>query len=700
MRIPHLGGVNPTFGQRGPDRVTPLNLDTRFVDQGQEALGNLARTVGGIAQDMQQDRMREADALARAKAANAVLDDEISAGSIAEDIGRQVAEGNLGWADAEAEAQRRLDEREPPAVEGLDPAGMEAFNGRLRANREQVLGRVRTVADSGRRMAFRTEFDASLDKLGKLAGDPAADIDKINAQAEAFAPLAAQAGVDAATIANRVQAFKDRNWTNQATSRLINGRDDAAALAQLERDLADPEGYYAGRLDTEKRNGLLSQVLTAKGRLETRAQVDADKAEATAERALKEFERNLAGDFGLPDDVAAPLIQEASGGTPEQRERLQGLIALENEFRGVRYAAPQEQAAFLAGKRAEYQANGATPQQAANLQRMERATEATAKLLRESPLQHMAQATGRPVEPLDLSGLMTGEPGRLSFQIGERAAMLESWRGRMGNQTGTALLLPQESEALTSTLERVTPAVATRLFGSLSKAIPDRATYLAVLGQVGVKGAVPATAGALFPTNPQLAERIIAGHAALNPAEGVPKFKLPPAADLAAINSTLGPAFAGRDQALASARAAIEAAYAGESIAAGDYSGEINPERLRKVMTEVVGKPVEINGASVLPPLGLAENDFRDAVDDSWSKLVAAGLQPNVSTELDDYLLRGAGGDSYLVMAPNGTYLMDAEQNPVRLRVDPRFKAAAPAPLAASGMADPFGMRRVIEGEQ
>ncbi|WP_353094297.1 hypothetical protein, partial [Methylibium sp.] len=174
MRIPHLGGVNPTFGQRGPDRVTPLNLDTRFVDQGQEALGNLARTVGGIAQDMQQDRMREADALARAKAANAVLDDEIGAGTIAEDIGRQVAEGNLGWADAEAEAARRLDEREAPTVEGLDPAGMEAFQGRLRANREQVLGRVRTVADSGRRMAFRTEFDASLDKLGKLAGDPAA----------------------------------------------------------------------------------------------------------------------------------------------------------------------------------------------------------------------------------------------------------------------------------------------------------------------------------------------------------------------------------------------------------------------------------------------------------------------------------------------------------------------------------------------
>ncbi|WP_353094187.1 hypothetical protein, partial [Methylibium sp.] len=556
--------------------------------------------------------------------------------------------------------------------------------GRLRANREQVLGRVRTVADSGRRMAFRTEFDASLDKLGKLAGDPAADIDKINAQAEAFAPLAAQAGVDAATIATRVQAFKDRNWTNQATSRLINGRDDAAALAQLERDLADPEGYYAGRLDTEKRNGLLSQVLTARGRLETRAQVDAGKAEATAERALKEFERNLAGDFGLPDDVAAPLIQEAAGGTPEQRERLQGLIALENEFRGVRYAAPQEQAAFLAGKRAEYQANGATPQQAANLQRMERATEATAKLLRESPLQHMAQATGRPVEPINIGAIMPRNAGEepdvraLSFQIGERAAMLESWRGRMGNQTGTALLLPQESEALTGILERVTPAVATRLFGSLSKAIPDRATYLAVLGQVGVKGAVPATAGALFPTNPQLAERIITGHAALNPAEGVPKFKLPPAADLAAINSTLGPAFAGRDQALASARAAIEAAYAGESIAAGDYSGEINTERLRKVMTEVVGKPVEINGASVLPPLGMAENDFRDAVDDGWSKLVAAGLQPNVSAELDDYLLRGAGGDSYLVMAPNGTYLMDAEQNPVRLRVDPRFKAAAP----------------------
>ena len=690
MRIPHVGGINPTFGQRGPDRVQPLNIDTRFVDAGQEAMGRLARTVGGIAQDVQQDRMREADALARAKAANAVLEDEVNVGAIFEDVARQHAEGNLGWQDVESEVERRLTEREPPNVQGLDPAGQEAFTGRLRANQLQIAARARTLADSGRRTEFRSQFDRSLDTLGKLAGDPSADIDKINLQAEAFAPLARQAGVDEAVISARVQAFKDRNWTNQASRRLIEARDNPEALAALEKDLTAEDGFYAGRLDAEKRNALLSNVLNARGRLENRMQVDAGRAEAAAERALGTFERSMTSTYGLPDDQLLQLRDAIANGTPEQQARFTALAQEEQTFRAVRYAAPAEQRAFIAAKEQEYAASGATALQEQNLQRMRQAAEASATLLRESPLQHMAQSTGREVEPLNMRGF-SGDPsmseeqrasmiGVLSFQLGERAAMLQAYRQSKGPETGAALLLPQEAEAFTNALQQASPAVSARIFGALQQAIPNGADYLSVMGQLGERGQVHAAAGAIFLTDPTLSTRILEGAAALKPADGAPKFKLPPASEMALITDTLGPAFAGRDQALGAARAAIEAAYAGESIQAGDFSGVINTERLRSAIERVVGTPLQVNDATVLPPKGMDENDFRDALDAGWNAAVPS-LPPNVSTEFEDYRLRNAGGDAYYLLAANDTYLTDRDGNPLRLRVDPKFRAPAPATM-------------------
>lgn len=714
MRIPHVGGINPTFGQRGPDRVQPLNIDTRFVDAGQEAMGRLARTVGGIAQDVQQDRMREADALARAKAANAVLEDEVTVGAIFEDVARQHAEGNLGWQDVESEVERRLTEREPPSVQGLDPAGQEAFTGRLRANQLQIAARARTLADSGRRTEFRAQFDRSLDTLGKLAGDPSADIDKINMQAEAFAPLARQAGVDEAVISARVQAFKDRNWTNQASRRLIEARDNPEALAALEQDLTAEDGFYAGRLDAEKRNALLSNVLNARGRLENRMQVDAGRAEAAAERALGTFERSMTSTYGLPDDQLLQLRDAIASGTPEQQARFTALAQEEQTFRAVRYAAPAEQRAFIAAKEQEYAASGATALQEQNLQRMRQAAEASATLLRESPLQHMAQSTGRPVEPLNMLAF-TDDPtmsqqqrdqhlGGFGTQLAERAAMLQAYRQTKGPETGTGLLLPQEAALFASALQRSSPAATASMFGQMAKALPNPSDYLSVLGQLGERAQIHAMAGAIYiesESGQAMASRILEGMDALKPRDGSqPKMKLPPASDMAMIQEVLGPAFAGNAPMLAVARQVVEAAYAGESAQEGDYSGVINTERLRKVIAGAVGTPVRINNASVLPPNGMDENDFRDALDAAWNE-AAGKIQDGASTDFDSYRLRNYGSNTYRVISSNDQYVQDKEGNFLLLRVDPKFRASKPAPMpsASAATADPFGMGRLLEGQ-
>lgn len=673
MRIPHVGGTRDTFGNRGPDRMGPAQFDTRGMDAGLAGLADAAQRVGGIAQQMQQQRQAEDDALARAKASNALLDDELQTRLVTEDVQARIADGSLDWRKAGEEYEYRQSQRQAPTIDNLDPADAERFQGGLKRNRIAGAATVGQVADGARRAEFRSQFDAALDTLGKLAGQPNADIDKINAQAEAYAPMAAAAQVDPAVVAAKIQGFKDRNWTNHATGRLIAGRDSMDALNALESDLST--GAYAEKLDTDKRNAILSQVLTAKGRLEAKAQHEADKFEASAERALTAFEAQVSTSVAAPIEKMTDWSETIKRGTPEQQARFRELLAGEVEVRGVLAKPPAEQQAYLQTLRAKQQRDGATIAQQGNLRRLESAVESNLKLMREAPLAFHGERTGQPVQPLDLAAVLSGNVDAVRSQVGERMATLATLRKQYGPEVGTAPLLPQEATAIGGALAQATPGQAIKLYGTLATVFGDPQAYRAAIQQIAPDAPVRAYVGLLHERTPKGAQLILQGEALLNRSKSdkaedgkAPAFPMPPAAEFtAAMDEALGDAFRGRPGAYEVAMQVVRAGYAGSAATDGDMSGEIDTKRLKNVIRFAIGDVAEVNGSQVVMPAGMDEDTFADKLEAAWSGLQLPAGAPR---ELDDYRLQQAGDGSYYVVH-GGAFLHGANNRPVVLKVGP-----------------------------
>lgn len=160
-----------------------------------QAVGQLGSVAAQLGASMAAEEAREAEGLARAKAANAQLDYELQVGDVQRKLEDDVATGTVPYTEASSRYQEAVGKIEKPAVAGLTPDLQLAYDRGLQ--RTAVAGQlgVDRVARTAKRADFRSQFDAALDKLGKIAGMPGADIAAVNQRAAAFAPLAKQAGL-------------------------------------------------------------------------------------------------------------------------------------------------------------------------------------------------------------------------------------------------------------------------------------------------------------------------------------------------------------------------------------------------------------------------------------------------------------------------------------------------------------------------
>lgn len=692
-RIPFTG-TNSPFGQRGPDRPAQFNPDTRGLTAGLEAAAGAAGAIGDVAARVRAQQAEDDDALARAKSANALLDHELQIRGKTEDLAQRIQSGDLDWRTAEQAAQTEFDEIEQPKVDGLHPADIERMQGGIMRNRETGRLAIRSVVQNAKRDEFRGQFDQGLDTLGKLAGQPGADIDKINGQAEAFVPLAQQAGVDPAVTTAKIQAFKDRNWTNQATQRAIGSRDDMDALNQLEHDLTASDGYYANKLDTEKRNVVLSQVMTAKGRLEARAESAANKREAAASRAITRYEQQTATGVPAPPDVMQGWAAAVKGTSYEAE--FNAMLKSEAEVQQILTRPPQEQRAYLQALEARQGKEGATVTDQANLKRLSTAVETNLKQLHSEPLVFHANRTGETIPALDLQALSSGNLDAVRDGIQQRMVTLETLRRQYGPETGRQPLLPQEAMALSGALKNATPQSAVKLFGSMAGAFADPEAYRAAMQQIAPDSPVRALAGMVFAEqrsvtltpgtlfsgavkadSGDVAKTLLEGETLLNRSPDAMKadgkggaFPMPPPNQLRdEIATQVGEVFAGRPAAYEAATQAIRAYYAGSASRAGDVSGELDTKRVQQAVRAVLGEPVDVNdNGEVLPPWGMDEDEFVDKVETAWNSQAKA-LPDNVPREFDRYGLRQAGNGSYFVVSPLGTFVADKAGNPIQLRI-------------------------------
>lgn len=642
-----------------------------------------------------QQRHDEGVMLARARAQNAVLDDEIRNRAILEDVQARIFDGSLDYEKAPEELESIFARQEPLEVEGLDPIGRESYQRSLQRNRFQTAKAVENLVNAARRRDLSAQVEGTFDRLGKLASDPNADIEKLVAGGMELLPLAQRAGMGE-QFGKKHQDFADRVYRDNASARLVAGRDDMAALDALENDLTQEGGRYHGKLDASARNTLLAQVQSRRAQLEAKAETAARKGEAAAARVLEAQEKQVASTIPAPIEVLQERSQTIEQfGTDEQKAQWQQLLQDEVQVRELLAQPPAAQVAFLEAERARQRTGGATLAQQANLKRMEAAVERNIKDLREQPLVAYQRLTGDVVPPLDVQALATGDAGRVQGQLAARADTLRALREKYGPEVGSAPLLPQEASMLAAALDKAPPGATAQLFGVLANVFGDPGTYRAAIQQIAPDSPVRAYAGMVFAeqrettlktgglfsgavkaSSGDVARTILEGEALLNPSRSDKKqdgkgaaFPMPPPADIRAeLDTFVGRAFAGRPGAYEVAEQAVRAYYAGASAKVGDVSGELDRKRMQEAVRAVIGEPVDINGADVLPPWGMEEDDFVQALEDRWPALLPM-LPEGVSRDLDDYQLQQAGGSRYYVIGATGLYLTDRSGNPVQIDV-------------------------------
>lgn len=667
-----------SFGQSGPPR--PQGGSARNPgSEDMAALGQAARAIGGIATQFVQKQQDDDAAHARAKATNALLDHELTLKGRAEDIAGRVATGELDYREAETFYQEDVAKIEAPRTEGLDPVLAEQMQGGLRRNQEAARQTITRVVGQAKRADFKGQFFTALDTLGKLAGAPDADVDTINAKAEAFSALARQAEIPPDQIAKTLQDFKDKNWTNHATQRFINTRDDLAGLNQLETDLTAEDGYYASRLDTDRRNMLLAQVTAGKMRLENKDAIEVDKRESIAEREVTWFSDQMVTGLEISGERWAQGWENVQGTTQEAAFKQARSMATEIQtFRASSFA---DQEAFLQQLEAQTRSSpSADPKRdLSRLNTLRAAFDQGKKLAAESPLLYYQHQTGQEVPPLDLQAMAGGDIDGVAAQLQSRFAIAGALRKRYGSAIGMSPWLPQEAAMAKSFFEQADDKGRLAVLSALSAGTPDAASFVATLKPLAADEPLFMAAGlAQFrklqgPGGENVPALILQGSRILED-KSVP---MPGNAELVrAFEERVGDALPAGTVARQRGFEVFKAVYAGQAQATGyrhdmDAGATIEADDdLADMAIELAtGGVSEINDSRVIRPYGMPEKDFEQRVS-AGIRMAAqsSGLDRGLLSEMPLRPVPGREG-AYVLLNDGAVQINPATGEPIVLEV-------------------------------
>ena len=236
------------------ENTVPVDRQQVVEDNSGQILGQGIERAANTLSDFQQN-------LARAKAANALDDHELTVKNVSTSITEQVQSGALPYDQAAAEYAKQTAAIPAPQIPGLDPIAQQHLQSGMKHNVMAQQFAINGVVRQAQKNDYLDQFQQALDTKGKHAGQPGADIDAINKSIDSFVPQALNAGIPKVKVNEAIQNFKDKNWMNNATQAAIQAKDNLPALKQLQYDLTDPNGFYAGKLDTDKRNVVLNKAV-------------------------------------------------------------------------------------------------------------------------------------------------------------------------------------------------------------------------------------------------------------------------------------------------------------------------------------------------------------------------------------------------------------------------------------------------------
>lgn len=685
------------FGPRPvPQGQRPIVSDQSGEIRGQ-AMENFGNTVTQIGNQIDE----KGQELARAKDANNYIDHQIAVKQLEQTYKDKIASGELPY--QQAQQQFTLDAAKIPAPTPNARGQIAAENltrGVQRSIQSASFG-IGQAANVARDQDLRSQGAMQLDSLGKLAGLPDADIDSVNKQAELVGPLLRQSGMNEAQVSHTLQEFKDRNWFNRASQTAMQSRDNLPALKQMEHDLTAADGFYAGRMDTDKRNTVLSQVINHRLQLENKLQHEGDKRDAMAERAVNEMDRQIASTVPATAEQWADWQQTTKGTASEPL--FKQLRANEVEVQTIVKQPIEDQLKFVQDKQSELLAHGGDLREAANVQRLSNAVNQNIKLLQTDPLQFNAARTGADVAPVDFAQANTPEgAGELAKQLASRVTTLQAMRKQYGFAVPLRPFLPQEAKQLSAGLQSMEPHDAVNLLSGLQKSLGSNEAYQGAMQQIAPDSPVIAHAGLLAAEQAQLttkshwfkaddqvanadvAATMLQGERLLNPSkgdkaqDGKPKLSLylPEQKSLQdEFASEVKTAFANSPAAAENAFQAVKAYYVGRAeqkgVIAQATSGKADPDLVEEAVKATLGNVVNYNGrGAVIAPWGMSESGFNDRAQLAFTaELAKRGMPSTLAQTLPSLGLRNYGDGTYQVVQGNNV-MSDHQGRPIVLNLN------------------------------
>ena len=609
------------FGQVNVQQETPQNrviqVDTRAQNQ---AAQQAASAVQNVALGYLDQVNKEDQALSRVKASNALIDRESQIKTIANDLDEQMRTGQLSYDKSEEAYQAAVAQLPPLETPGLDQAQQGEIGNSLKRLQLGGLDKVREASGKGRIMAAQSDLVSRMDMLGKDAALPGADVDQINARMDAEDIDVAGRLAFGEAWTSKKQEFKDDNWTTHATQRVIESRESIGSLQKLEHDLTAEDGFYAKKLDPDKRNQLLNTVSGRIFQVKEQQQRQVEMREMKAERILTQMDRQAS--TGIPPTPADQQRWKAGlAGTSAAGEfapRMGQMIESQNL---LRQPIPVQQQ-YVDRMRLDMAKNGASPAQQANVARLQTAIDNNIKLLRDNPLTFNAMRTGQDVAPLDVTGITTPEgQAKLGEQIAERFDVVNSVRKAYGPEVARVPFKPEEVALLSSVMAQADDGTKLQLLGAIAASSPSGADYSAAIKSLVADQPITVLAGmAQFrglkgQDGTDVPKMLLAGGKVLaDKSVPLPKDNIFRAAFDEHVGTSLAPGTPQREQAYL----AFKSLYAGTAAKKGlayDEGDDLDDKTAQSAIDMATGGVSERGGAKVIKPYGMADDAFDKVVD-------------------------------------------------------------------------------------
>lgn len=609
------------FAQARAVPDAPQNRVVTMDNRGQaQAAQQVASTVQSAALGVLDNINKEDQALARVKASNALIDRESQIKTIATDLDEKMRTGQLPYEKSEEAYNAAVSKLDPVITPGLDEAQQGEIGNSIKRIQLGGLDSIRSSAAKGRIQSAQSDLVSRMDMLGKDAAMPGANVDQINARMDAEDIDVAGHLAFGEAWTSKKQEFKDNNWTTHATQRVIEARESVGSLQKLEHDLTAEDGFYARKLDPEKRNQLLNTVSGRIFQVKEHQQRQAEMREMKAERALTQMDRQAA--TGVPptpaDQQRWKSLVSGTSVAGEFNTRMQEMTQVQTLLRQPPAVAQQ----FIDQQRQQMQANGGSVAQQANLNRLQSAVDNNIKMMRETPLVFNAMRTGSDVAPLDVTGIATPEgQQKLGEQIADRFDVVNAVRKAYGPEVNRNPWKPEEQVMLSSLIKQADDGTKLQLLGAIAKSSPSGADYAAAIKPIAGDDPIVTLAGmAQFrklkgADGTDVPRTLLAGAKVLaDKSVPLPKDKFFREAFDEHAGASLVPGTPQREQAYL----AFKSLYAGTAASKGlkyDEGDDLDKKTAQAAFDMATGGVAERAGARVIKPYGMDDDTFNKSVD-------------------------------------------------------------------------------------